>query len=63
LLKPVLQMWTMRSKPQGTPMKKVWRKMAPKERAKYVSAIARMIQERARELAIIESLDGGKPIP
>src|SRR5206468_5634976 len=41
---------------------KVWRKMLPKERAKYIFRIARMIQERARELAIIESLDGGKPI-
>lgn len=41
---------------------KTWRKMPAKERAKYVFRIARMIQERARELAIIESLDGGKPI-
>ena len=41
---------------------KVWKKMPPKERAKYIYRIARMIQERARELAIIESLDGGKPI-
>src|SRR5688572_12314685 len=41
---------------------KVWRKMPSKERAKYIYRIARMIQERARELAIIESLDGGKPI-
>jgi aldehyde dehydrogenase (NAD+) len=41
---------------------KVWKKMPAKERAKYVFRIARMIQERARELAIIESLDGGKPI-
>lgn len=41
---------------------KVWRKTAPKERAKYIYRIARMIQERARELAIIETLDGGKPI-
>jgi aldehyde dehydrogenase (NAD+) len=40
----------------------VWRKMAAKERAKYIFRIARMVQERARELAIIESLDGGKPI-
>jgi aldehyde dehydrogenase (NAD+) len=39
-----------------------WKKMPAKERAKYVFRIARMIQERARELAIIESLDGGKPI-
>jgi aldehyde dehydrogenase (NAD+) len=41
---------------------KVWKKTAPKERAKYIYRIARMIQERARELAIIETLDGGKPI-
>ncbi len=41
---------------------KTWRKMPAKERAKYIFRIARMIQERARELAIIESLDGGKPI-
>src|SRR5947207_6007387 len=41
---------------------KVWRKMPPKERAKYIFRIARMVQEKARELAIIESLDGGKPI-
>ena len=32
------------------------------ERGKYVFRIARLIQERARELAIVESLDGGKPI-
>ena len=41
---------------------KTWRKMPAKERAKYIFRISRMIQERARELAIIESLDGGKPI-
>ncbi|HPG10715.1 MAG TPA: aldehyde dehydrogenase family protein [Chitinophagaceae bacterium] len=41
---------------------KVWRKMSAKERAKYIFRIARMVQEKARELAIIESLDGGKPI-
>src|SRR5690606_3162793 len=40
----------------------VWRKMPAKERGKYVFRIARMIQEKARELAIIETLDGGKPI-
>lgn len=39
-----------------------WGKMPPKERAKYIYRIARMVQERAREFAIIESLDGGKPI-
>ena len=41
---------------------KVWKKMPGKERAKYIYRIARMIQERAREFAVIETLDGGKPI-
>jgi len=41
---------------------KTWSKMHPRERAKYIFRIARMIQEKARELAVIESLDGGKPI-
>ncbi|MCW3118015.1 MAG: betaine-aldehyde dehydrogenase [Chitinophagaceae bacterium] len=41
---------------------KWWKKMPAKERGKYIFRIARMIQEKARELAIIESLDGGKPI-
>ena len=40
----------------------VWSKMPAKERSKYIFRIARMIQERAREFAIIETLDGGKPI-
>ena len=39
-----------------------WKKMHPKERGKYIFRIARMIQERSRELAVIETLDGGKPI-
>jgi aldehyde dehydrogenase (NAD+) len=41
---------------------KVWRKMSGRERGKYVYRIARIIQERARELAVVESMDGGKPI-
>ena len=41
---------------------KTWKKTSPKERAKYIYRIARMIQERAREFAVIETLDGGKPI-
>jgi aldehyde dehydrogenase (NAD+) len=41
---------------------KVWKKMSGKERCKYIYRIARMMQERAREFAVIESLDGGKPI-
>ena len=40
----------------------VWSKMPTKERAKYIYRIARMIQERAREFAVIESMDGGKVI-
>lgn len=39
-----------------------WSRMKAAERGKYVYRIARIIQERAREFAAIESLDGGKPI-
>ena len=39
-----------------------WSKLAASERAKYLYRIARLIQERSRELAVLESLDGGKPI-
>jgi aldehyde dehydrogenase (NAD+) len=41
---------------------KLWSKLSAKERGKYIYRIARIIQERARELAVIESMDGGKPI-
>ena len=40
----------------------VWGPMRPAERAKYLYRIARIIQERSRELAVLESLDNGKPI-
>ena len=40
----------------------IWSKMSPKERGKYIFRISRMLQERSREFAVIESLDGGKPI-
>ena len=39
-----------------------WGRMSAKERGKYIFRIARLIQEKAKELAVIESLDGGKPI-
>jgi acyl-CoA reductase-like NAD-dependent aldehyde dehydrogenase len=39
-----------------------WRDLPGKERAKYLFRIARLLQERAREFAVLESLDGGKPI-
>jgi aldehyde dehydrogenase (NAD+) len=45
-----------------TAYEKVWSKMPGRERAKYLFRIARIIQERARELAVLESLDNGKPI-
>ncbi len=41
---------------------KTWSKMPAAERGKYIYRIARIMQEKARELAIIESMDGGKPI-
>jgi aldehyde dehydrogenase (NAD+) len=39
-----------------------WSDLAASERAKYLFRLARIIQERSRELAVAESLDGGKPI-
>ncbi|GIJ25921.1 aldehyde dehydrogenase [Micromonospora qiuiae] len=40
----------------------VWGPMPGRDRAKYLYRIARIIQERSRELAVLESLDNGKPI-
>jgi len=39
-----------------------WSKMKAVDRGKYIYRIARILQERAREFSVIESLDGGKPI-
>ena len=39
-----------------------WAALRPLERGKYLFRVARVLQERARELAVVESLDGGKPI-
>ena len=41
---------------------RVWGPMPGRERAKYLFRIARLLQERAREFAVLESLDNGKPI-
>ena len=41
---------------------KRWSRIRPAERAKYLFRIARILQERAREFAVLESLNGGKPI-
>jgi aldehyde dehydrogenase (NAD+) len=39
-----------------------WARLAGKERAKYLFRIARILQERSREFAVLESMDTGKPI-
>jgi aldehyde dehydrogenase (NAD+) len=39
-----------------------WAALGPLERAKYLFRIARLIQERSRELAVVETMDGGKPL-
>ncbi len=39
-----------------------WSKLSGKERGKYIFRIARLMQERAREFAVIETMDGGKSI-
>lgn len=41
---------------------RVWSKMVPAERGKYLFRIARIIAERSREFAVLESIDNGKPI-
>ncbi|MBR7834065.1 aldehyde dehydrogenase family protein [Actinospica durhamensis] len=45
-----------------TAYERVWSRMPGAERGKYLFRIARIIQERARELAVLESIDNGKPI-
>src|SRR5207302_11400498 len=40
----------------------VWSKLPGRERAKFLYRIARLIQEKARELAVLETMDGGKTI-
>jgi len=42
--------------------KRDWGELPGRERAKYLFRIARILQERSREFAVLESLDGGKPI-
>jgi acyl-CoA reductase-like NAD-dependent aldehyde dehydrogenase len=41
---------------------RVWSRMSGRERSKYLFRIARLLQERGRELAVLESIDNGKPI-
>ena len=42
--------------------RKVWSKLHPRERAKYLYRISRILQERSREFAVTETMDSGKPI-
>ena len=46
----------------GEAYRKRWSKLKPAERGKYIYRIARLIQEKSRELAVLESMNGGKPI-
>jgi aldehyde dehydrogenase (NAD+) len=39
-----------------------WAHLTPSRRARYLFRISRLIQERSRELAVVETMDGGKPI-
>ena len=49
-------------KAASTAFTRTWSRMPGRERAKYLYRIARLIQERSRELAVLETLDNGKPI-
>ena len=60
--RPATPTSTAPSRPPAAPTTRVWGRMPGRERAKYLFRIARIIQERARELAVLESLDNGKPI-
>jgi aldehyde dehydrogenase (NAD+) len=42
--------------------RKRWSKLKPAERGKYIYRIARLLQEQSRELAVLETMNGGKPI-
>ena len=55
-------MSTTRCAAARTAYDEVWSRISPAERGKYLFRIARGIAERARELAVVETLDNGKPI-
>ena len=54
--------WTRPSAPRAAPQTRSWGTLPGKERAKYLFRIARILQERSREFAVLESMDSGKPI-
>src|SRR3989441_768812 len=39
-----------------------WARLSPSRRSRYLFRISRLLQERSRELAVVETMDGGKPI-
>ena len=49
-------------RPLAAPSAASWGTLPGRERAKYLFRIARILQERSREFAVLETLDGGKPI-
>ena len=53
---------TRQSEPRATAFDDGWSSISPSERAKYLFRIARILQERSREFAVLESINGGKPI-
>ena len=53
---------TRRSAPRDRAQRRSWGSAAGRERAKYLFRIARILQERSREFAVLESMDSGKPI-
>ena len=54
--------WMPRCAPPAAPTTPTWSKLSGADRGKYLFRIARLVQERGRELAVAESLDNGKPI-
>ena len=59
---PARPMWTARSPRPGRPSATSGVRCPDRPRAKYLYRIARIIAERSRELAVLESIDNGKPI-
>jgi aldehyde dehydrogenase (NAD+) len=55
-------MSTLRCAAARTAYTRVWSRMSRADRGKYLFRIARILQERAREFAVLETLDNGKPI-
>ena len=52
-----------RGRARGPPgLHPVWSRLSGRDRGKYLFRIARILQERSRELAVLESIDNGKPI-